>query len=222
MELYLVDVSKPLSKNMEENFISQITQEKHDRIQRLIHKSDFNRGLIGDVLARAVLREKLRIANDQIVFSKNLYGKPYLGNVDHCHFNISHAGKWVACVFDNEPVGVDIEMIKHIDLDIAKRFFTKSEYDYVQKWNDDRKVERFFQLWTLKESYVKAKGEGLTIPLNSFNIVQVSQNMFTVEKNLECKMSQLDIDEDYILSVCSLTGREPERIKHVNYCELLN
>lgn len=62
------------------------------------------------------------------------------------------------------------EKIIPIDLRIGKRFFINKEYEYIMNKNLISRLEYFYEIWTLKESYIKAVGMGLSISLNSFNI----------------------------------------------------
>ena len=86
---------------------------------------------------------------------------------DHSIFNLSHSGDFVLCaaaIGDDEctQVGCDIEAVRDIDLDMAKRFFTDSEQQQVfasAQMND--RYQMFFRFWTLKESFVKALRVGL-------------------------------------------------------------
>ncbi len=68
------------------------------------------------------------------------------------------------------PVGVDIEKIRPIDFAIAERFFTASEYRLLMDTAEQERLQLFYTLWTLKESYIKFVGKGLSIPLDSFAI----------------------------------------------------
>jgi phosphopantetheine--protein transferase-like protein len=64
-----------------------------------------------------------------------------------------------------------VEEIKPIDLKIARRFFTKREHAHLLEWPEALRTERFFELWTMKESYIKLKGAGLSLPLSSFDVL---------------------------------------------------
>lgn len=55
------------------------------------------------------------------------YGKPFLLNSPHIHYNVSHTGDYVFCALADEPVRIDVELIKSVDLKIAKRFFAVDE-----------------------------------------------------------------------------------------------
>ncbi len=88
-------------------------------------------------------------------------------------FNLSHSGEYVLyAVANNRKVGVDIEYIRDFaDSDnIAERFFSKSEMDEYYNLPFEARKRAFYSFWTRKEAFIKAVGEGLYIPLNSFSV----------------------------------------------------
>nr|WP_234447709.1 4'-phosphopantetheinyl transferase superfamily protein [Viridibacillus soli] len=97
---------------------------------------------------------KYNVLNEEIEFQNNFYGKPYLQGFYKLEFNISHSGEWVVCAIDKFSIGVDIEMIKPIEFDIAKCFFTEEEYDDLLTVDSLKRLDYFYDLWTIKESYV--------------------------------------------------------------------
>lgn len=125
--------------------------------------------LLGDILARVEICRFTNLSKKQIEFSVNEYGKPFVAGNSPIQFNISHAGNYIACVIANEPVGVDIEIIKTADMQIAKRFFTPEETAYIM---DGHTNIRFYEVWTKKESRIKWEGKGLHKPLPSFSVFE--------------------------------------------------
>ncbi len=84
-------------------------------------------------------------------------GKPYFEGSDIC-FSVSHSGRVWAVAFGHMPLGLDIEIKRERPFEsIAKRFFAKSEYDWLKKGG----FADFFSVWTAKESYLKYTGEGI-------------------------------------------------------------
>lgn len=123
----------------------------------------------GALLDKGLSCYGLKEADVQLSYNEN--GKPFLPDFPEIHFNLSHSGTIVFAIFTDTEAGCDIEKIKPADLRVARRFFCDREYRYVagQK-SETGQQEAFFRLWTLKESFVKATGAGLLIPLNSFEI----------------------------------------------------
>jgi len=129
-----------------------------------------------DTIARAVLRTVLSHYGDWPPslweFAQADHGKPYIiGPAAQLYFNLSHSSEWVACAVARFPsVGIDIERTSRNPeiLRLAKRFFAPPEYADVRARAGAARKERFFDYWTLKEAYIKARGEGISLGLDRF------------------------------------------------------
>src|SRR5438876_533965 len=135
------------------------------------------------VVARGVLRDLLGRYLDtnpgQIRFVCNAFGKPELhpefGGRGGLKFNLSHSGDLALIAIARDAwVGVDVECIERRGesnyADVARSFFSASEVDALSRVPSDLYAKAFFNCWTMKEAYVKGRGEGLTIPLTSFSV----------------------------------------------------
>ena len=93
-------------------------------------------------------------------------GKPYLPAHPAWHFNLSHAGSWIVCAVSSFEIGCDIERIREKTPTGIARYFSEEEQRLLNAApHETARRELFFRLWTLRESYVKATGEGLSFPL---------------------------------------------------------
>ncbi len=153
---------------------------------------DFVREIVAKELG--VHKGKLHIAIDE-------FGKPYLKDHENFHFNISHTKGAIVCALSDNPVGVDIEKIKPFNRGIIDRFFTQSERTYIYL-SYERQNERFIEIWTRKEAYVKWIGKGIEIPFNSFDVLRNS------------KITTKYID-DYVISICSNNFNELYQIENM-------
>ncbi|MDR1059826.1 MAG: 4'-phosphopantetheinyl transferase superfamily protein, partial [Clostridiales bacterium] len=88
------------------------------------------------------------------------------------HFNISHSGRHVVCALCDAPVGIDVEIVRPIDMNIANRFFSADERGrlFSEPADGHGRLELFYSIWTRKESFIKMTGEGLSRPLGSFSV----------------------------------------------------
>jgi 4'-phosphopantetheinyl transferase len=155
---------------------SILSPDEHARANRFAFHRDRN----SYVTTRAALRELLgryldRSANE-IEFQYAERGKPVLGPTAgdaSVHFNVSHSRGIALLAFSLERrLGVDVELIRTIENweDIARRFFSESELAELRALAPEQRDEGFYACWTRKESYIKARGEGLHLPLDSFDV----------------------------------------------------
>ena len=225
MKLYAVKILD-ISEEKLDNICSLIDLDKRCKILEFINKKDKVRTLIGEMLIRTVIFQELSIRNKHIIFEKNQYGKPYLKGYSNFQFNISHSGDFVVCAIDDKSVGIDIEKIKHIEYEeIAKSFFTVNEFDYIVKKDLDVELNKFYEIWTLKESYIKCCGEGLSIPLKSFSIdTDQYQNFKAIIDNeyREHIFKKFDIESGYKMAVCSVNKEISNNIIMIDQNSLIN
>ena len=125
------------------------------------------------------------IPADTISIKRDRTGRPFLNKYHGWKgdFNLSHSEEWIICgLASTGRIGVDIEKIQPIDLSVTELCFTQEEIDYFQYIPHDRQLSFFFDIWTAKESFVKAIGKGLLYPLDSFgfNMDDWSQNKITL------------------------------------------
>ena len=132
------------------------------------------------ILARGFLRFLLGLYTGQtpneLRFLYNPFGKPALAHVKNNRritFNISHAYGFVVYAFSiNRELGIDIERIRPEAAHdgVAERFFSAKEVQMLRTLPLHAQPQGFFNCWTRKEAYIKGKGEGLSIPLNQFDV----------------------------------------------------
>ena len=92
-------------------------------------------------------------------------------------FNLSHSGDWVAlAVCASVEVGVDIEAHRTVEPDVAERFFSPAERQALNGLAAEPWRDAFFRCWTRKEAFVKATGEGLMRPLDSFDVTLLAND----------------------------------------------
>ncbi len=168
--LYLSAIKIPEVISLENfyYFKSVVTEERKNKIDRLFKYEEKLRTLFSEILLRYVLQNKFNLSQKQIHLKYNNYGKPSLCGLNNLFFNISHSGSWIICGVGDDNIGLDIEEIKEINMNVAKRFFTKEEYNSILAVSKQEQIQLFYKYWILKESYIKAEGKGLGIPLNSF------------------------------------------------------
>ena len=125
---------------------------------------------------RALLARYLNTRQGSVVLRYGSHGKPYVfvGDGDSSiRFNVSHSHGFALLAFGlQREVGVDIEQVRteFPGREIAERFFSDRELAELRELPPERSSEGFFQFWSRKEAYIKARGGGLQIPLQSFSV----------------------------------------------------
>lgn len=200
--------------------LSCVSREKSEKLSRFHHQEDLIRGLIGDLLVRKIISETFAVPVKGIVFDTNSYGKPYLAIPDNSsfHYNVSHSGDWVVCAIDDCPVGIDIEKIQPVQLEISRRFFAREEVEFIEKApSDEQRQKRFFAVWTAKESYIKAIGQGLSHSLNNFSTVREgSVEGWRVFDHCNWHLKAYNLDDRYALAVCGQRSQVCETVRVIS------
>jgi 4'-phosphopantetheinyl transferase len=151
-----------------------MSADEHARMARFVFDRDRRAFLLTRALVRTMLSRYAPIAPADWKFIANVHGRPEIldrpAGVPDLRFNISHTDGLIACaVTIGREVGVDVEHVgRRLEHDIASRFFAPAEVSDLHSLPDDQQRRVFFDYWTLKEAYIKARGFGLALPLGDF------------------------------------------------------
>ncbi|MBC9783074.1 4'-phosphopantetheinyl transferase superfamily protein [Heliobacterium chlorum] len=222
-EIYGIQINSDADSQRKDSLMRFVCKERSKKVNNYRFQQDSLRCLFGDLLSRFAICQRTGYRNNQLHFNVTTYNKPFLVDPSNVSFNVSHSGNWVVCAISDELVGIDIEHIRPIDLDIAKNFFSKEEYCQLLNQAVDHRLRYFYLLWTLKESYIKADGRGLVIPLDSFSMDIRNDRISVITDNAlqSCFFTHFDIDKDHIVSVCSLDNNFSSTITEVTIHDIL-
>lgn len=164
-------------------------------------------------------RELLRFGLDrqcglQGVIRQEPCGKPYLEGVSGIYFNISHTSGLVACGIDQQEIGIDVEYIRPYDKRLMRRICTEEEIAYICGGNrvgEQIQNDRFFRLWTLKESYLKATGQGLAVPMKEVSFIMNGDDPQRIQSYLTgWAFRQFRYAGRYLVSLCRRCSNETD------------
>ena len=213
--VYVANTQSLKDKELFQKSYNSISEYRKQKVCRMKHPEDKIRSLgVGLLLQKAL--SDFGIDEKTAVFETNSNGKPYISCSDKeaVHFNLSHSGDYAMCIIGESPVGCDVERVRKIDLKLADRFFAQSEKEMISNQpTEDDKINTFFRLWTLKESYVKAEGQGLSIGLNSFAVQPDFNKILRDNVEVACSLCEFDVDKAYRFSACVLNSEKSSQIK---------
>lgn len=151
---------------------STLSPDEQARANRFRFERDRHWFIAGRGILRLLLSCYLKMRPEQLQFAYSVHGKPTLDIPDcqyqtQCNisFNISHShGLALYGITRDRPIGIDIEHIRLVQEmeQLAERFFLPNEYALIQSFPPAQRQHLFFRLWTCKEAYLKATGEGIT------------------------------------------------------------
>ncbi|RDZ28508.1 4'-phosphopantetheinyl transferase family protein [Lysobacter silvisoli] len=191
---------------------------------RFYFADDRKRYLVTRAMVRTLLSRYACVAPEHWQFSKNAYGRPTIAaptleaddRVHGLSFNISHTRGLIAlAVSRDRDLGIDVENIstRQISLDVAQRYFAPSEVADLSCVAPARQQDRFFEYWTFKESYIKARSMGLSLPLDGFSFQFPDHSAVRIQIDPELSddagrwsLWQYRPTTDYLMAICAERG----------------
>ena len=160
------------TKKEAEDFLELLNGDERKRASRFVVEHASKNFIVARGILRTLLSKYLNVDPKKIIFEQNQYGKLYLAS-SPLNFNLSHSGDLVLFAFSlNNLVGVDVELIREIEnfQDIAEKFFSKDEVAELFLLPEDQRQLAFFNCWSRKEAFIKAKGLGVYHGLDNFSV----------------------------------------------------
>ena len=175
VDIWLTNCGALSEPNLLPDYGYILTDSERQQHGRFHFAKDRHRYLVTRLLIRHVLSRYVPIKPQDWRFEATHYGKPFITNVhpvaQDLSFNISHSDSVVVVAIAHQrSIGIDIEdLSRKAPLEVADHFFSPYEVRQLRALPSAQQPRRFFDLWTLKESYIKARGKGLSIPLDQFS-----------------------------------------------------
>lgn len=154
------------------------------------------------------LKKEYGISLNEYSLGKKELGKPYLITHPNIYFNISHCEGMIFCGLYDKELGIDIEKIRPFSEKIVSKVLTAQEQEIL--FSVDNQQEVFFRFWTLKESYIKAIGKGLSFPLHQVEFCWNKQGKVLCNQH-NVLFLQKKWQTDYIVSICIRTNNTKEQ-----------
>ncbi|HVF92188.1 MAG TPA: 4'-phosphopantetheinyl transferase superfamily protein [Blastocatellia bacterium] len=174
VHVWRIDLARPPARV--EALLKILSPDEEERAARFYFQKDRDHYTVARGSLRLILARYLDAEARDLRFSYSEYGKPSLispGTEADLRFNLSHSGHLaLAGVTYGRDIGIDIEQVREdfAGGKIAERFFSEREVACLRSMPDDWQAKAFFSCWTRKEAYIKARGEGLSMPLDKFDV----------------------------------------------------
>ncbi|HJJ38759.1 MAG TPA: 4'-phosphopantetheinyl transferase superfamily protein [Methanocorpusculum sp.] len=219
IRLYAADISVFSDTKLYAKAYASVSDERKAKTDRYLFPEGKYQSLGVELLLRLGLLD-LGIDTGNLMFEYGAMKKPSLANHPEILYNQSHSGKYAICAISKSAVGCDVEKMSNCDLAIARRFFFAGEYDSIlaRKTPEEQK-KQFFRLWTMKESFMKSTGLGLSLGLDSFEIFpdgDVISIRQTADDN-QWFFKEYSFDEEYACSVCALQNCFENEVRMVSF-----
>ena len=209
MYLYICNYKKIKIKD---KYKKEITIEENNKINTYLKIEDRQRAFIEILLMKYLINKVFNVKIEDIVIDYNKFGKPYLKNNLNYKFNISHSNELIVIGMDFEnEIGIDVEFKKNINLDSYIKILKSNE---IMKLNTrEDKLDGFYEIWTIKESFFKEEGRGLSIIDDDYYIDYDNCNI--KYKNKIVSFKSIDYFQ-YKICICS------KNIDNINIIDINN
>jgi len=189
-----------------------LTGEEIARLERFRFERDRRIHLATRVLVRTVLSRYESVPPAAWRFAAGEQGRPEIDSPESSlRFNLSNARGLVVCAVARAiDLGVDVEPLDRVvPLEVAERFFSPAEFEALRALPEEARPQRFLDLWTLKESYIKARGLGLSLPLDRFSFFLEAERPPRIEidpalgdQGADWQFVQLQPTPRHLLALC--------------------
>ena len=216
IDLWCAYISEIGDDSLLSRYQALLGAEECARQARFRFAKDQRRFLVTRALVRTVLSRYAAVRPEEWAFAEGSRGRPLIAApqvAPALEFNISHSADLVLVgVTSGRTLGIDTESVtaREVDIDGLDRYFAREESAALLALQPHERRRRFFELWTLKESYIKARGMGLAIALDAFRFELTGEHGLTLHMRPELgdspqqwRLWQLAPRPDYVAAVCA-------------------
>lgn len=227
IHLWLASYEEIADERLHAGYRELLNAEERAQEPRFYFARDRRRYLVTRALVRTVLSRYVPVHPAEWMFATNAYGRPEAANAAAremgLSFNISHTHSLIVLALTTgREIGVDVENIRarEVSIGVADRYFAPQEVSVLNAAPAHEQQYRFFEYWTFKESYIKARGMGLSLPLDKFSFhypdpraVEIAIDPELADDAARWQFWQFRPSPEYLVAVCAeRTGAPSPRL----------
>lgn len=209
---YIMNIMQLEEEAVFREAVDMISPYRRQKIALLKHERDKKRSLSASLALNAALKG-YGLEERSMEYDLGKQGKPVFRYYPELYFSLSHSGDYAICSIGEQEIGNDIEWIRGGKERVAEHFFAEEELVWMKEAAIQReREERMFRLWTMKESFLKVTGLGMSLPLSDFVVEVEKDTIIHIRHQVNDKtyfMKEYDMPESfrettgYRISVCS-------------------
>jgi 4'-phosphopantetheinyl transferase len=217
IHLWLASYDEITEELLHSAYRDLLSDEERKQEPRFYFARDRRRYLVTRALVRTVLSRYFDVDPRDWKFATNAYGRPEAVNATarraNLRFNLSHTHSMIVLgLTTGRELGVDVENVRsrEVSMDIAGHYFAPQEVAVLHAAPRHEQQDRFFEYWTFKEAYIKARGMGLSLPLDKFSFhyphdraVSISIDPTLADNAARWQFWQFRPTPEYLLAVCA-------------------
>lgn len=178
------------------NFYNNIYIEKKNRINNFRNELKTRQSVIGELLLSNLLDKYYNLDYNDLEFKFNKDNKPFIVN-NNIFYNISHSSNYVIAVVSDKEIGIDIEKIRETNIKSINYFASSKEKEYIFS-EDNNLFKRLFEIYTLKEAYIKMMGKSI-FDIKNVEFTISNNHIYCSDINVKCYSF---IYDNYVISIC--------------------
>lgn len=197
LKIYAMNISGIDTEDGE--LYEKLSENRRRKVLKLKNESAKKQSLGATLLLNTAMAEE-NGAKPPLEVSYGEFGKPYLTDYPGIHINIAHSGEYAVCAVSDTEIGVDIQYMRDFNEAVMRRCFTEKEIKTVKSAEDQKGA--FYDLWVRKESFAKAVGKGLYLPLREISVID-DRIIYENKEYLFIKQDFCDDMYKYCLCKCT-------------------
>ena len=217
IHIWLASYDEIVDERLHASYRRLLNLAEKEQEPRFYFARDRRRYLVTRALVRTVLSRYMAVDPEDWIFSTNAYGRPEIANPQVIDagfsFNISHTHSLIVLgVTKHRALGVDVENVlaREAAIEVANRYFAPPEVAALHAAPRQEQQYRFFEYWTFKESYIKARGMGLSLPLDKFSFhyrddktVEIAIDPELADEPARWQFWQFQPAPEYLVAICA-------------------